>query len=69
FKHLTGEYATASSFALWLAAMILNIQQIPDTVLVKPAVLPATMNTVLICNHFLSRNYSFMLLKRTTTGC
>ncbi|MBN1665079.1 MAG: beta-ketoacyl synthase chain length factor [Deltaproteobacteria bacterium] len=69
FKHLTGEYATASSFALWLGAMILKTQQIPDAVLVKPAVLPATMNTVLICNHFLSRNYSFMLLERATTSC
>jgi 3-oxoacyl-[acyl-carrier-protein] synthase II len=69
FKHLTGEYTTAASFALWLGAMILKKQQIPDAVLVKPALRPKQMKTVLICNQFLARNYSFMLLESATTGC
>ncbi len=32
FKHLCGEYDTASSFALWLAAQVIHKQQIPDWV-------------------------------------
>jgi len=66
FKHLTGEYATAASFALWLGATILKKQRIPDSVLVTPALRLEEMKTVLICNQFLARNYSFMLLERAT---
>jgi 3-oxoacyl-[acyl-carrier-protein] synthase II len=64
FKHLTGEYATASSFALWLGAMILKHQQIPDIIQAKPATGFHRAKTVLVCNHFLARNYSFMLLEK-----
>ncbi len=66
FKHLTGEYATASSFALWLGAMILKKQDIPDAVIFKPAQRPERKETVLVCNHFLSRYYTFMVLDRVT---
>jgi 3-oxoacyl-[acyl-carrier-protein] synthase II len=64
FKHLSGEYATASSFALWLGAMILKRRQIPDSVREKPVLPVKKIDTILICNHFLARNYSFMLLDR-----
>jgi 3-oxoacyl-(acyl-carrier-protein) synthase len=64
FKHLTGEYATASSFALWLGAMILKNQTIPEAVLSSPAPLDHPLRTVLVCNHFFGRNYSFFLLTR-----
>jgi len=62
FKHLTGEYATASSFALWLGAMILKNQTIPQAVLATPIPPGRPLRTVLVCNHFLERNYSFFLL-------
>jgi 3-oxoacyl-[acyl-carrier-protein] synthase II len=62
FKHLTGEYATASSFAIWLGAMILKNRRIPEAVLMIPSSRSERMRTVLVCNHFLARNYSFMLL-------
>jgi len=64
FKHLTGEYATASSFALWLGAMILKHRRIPDAVRVRPAPVMNRAKTVLVCNHFLARNYSFLLLEK-----
>jgi 3-oxoacyl-[acyl-carrier-protein] synthase II len=64
FKHLTGEYATASSFALWLGAMILKHQEIPEAVLATPAPPRSHFRTVLVCNHFLGRNYSFFLLTK-----
>jgi 3-oxoacyl-(acyl-carrier-protein) synthase len=35
FKHLCGEYMTASSFGFWLAAKILLAQQVPETVILK----------------------------------
>jgi 3-oxoacyl-[acyl-carrier-protein] synthase II len=64
FKHLSGEYATAASFALWLGSMILKRRLIPDVVRAKPVHPVKKVDTVLICNHFLARNYSFMLLER-----
>jgi 3-oxoacyl-[acyl-carrier-protein] synthase II len=64
FKHLTGEYATASSFALWLGAMILKNQTIPEAVMATPTPHHSPFRTVLICNHFLGRNYSFFLLTK-----
>jgi 3-oxoacyl-(acyl-carrier-protein) synthase len=66
FKHLTGEYATASSFGLWLGAMILKNGRIPDAVLVDPLASPRRIKNVLFCNHFLARNYTFMLLESTS---
>jgi len=62
FKHLTGEYATASSFALWLGAEILKKQTIPQAVLATPIPTGCPLGTALVCNHFLGRNYSFFLL-------
>lgn len=35
FKHLCGEYMTASSFGFWLAAKILLSQQVPESVILK----------------------------------
>lgn len=67
FKHLTGEYATASSFALWLGAMILRRQHIPEAALAGPSLRPERMETVLVCNHFLSSYYTFMILDRMTS--
>ncbi|MFH1080431.1 MAG: beta-ketoacyl synthase chain length factor [Pseudomonadota bacterium] len=64
FKHLTGEYATASSFALWLGAMILKNQTIPEAVLASAALPHRPFRTFLVCNHFLGRNYSFFLLTK-----
>jgi 3-oxoacyl-(acyl-carrier-protein) synthase len=66
FKHLTGEYATASSFALWLGAMILKHQRIPDIVLANGAMQPQRKETVLVCNHFLASYYTLMLLDGVT---
>jgi 3-oxoacyl-(acyl-carrier-protein) synthase len=64
FKHLTGEYDTASSFGLWLSAKILKTQTIPDVVLAAPMPSKKPLETVLVCNHFLGKYYSFFLLTR-----
>lgn len=65
FKHLCGEYCTSVSFATWLGASILKRQFIP-TAIRRNAITPRSneINTILIVNHYLDRNYSFILLTR-----
>jgi 3-oxoacyl-(acyl-carrier-protein) synthase len=65
FKHLTGDYATASSFALWLGTMIIRHQYIPPVLITSfPKKVPPSIETVLIVNHFLGKSYSFILLTK-----
>lgn len=64
FKHLCGEYCTAGSFALWLAASILKRQQIPEIVKVHKEKNPKRLETILILNQYFGKSFSFILLKR-----
>jgi hypothetical protein len=64
FKHLCGEYCTASAFALWLGASMLRKQQIPDIVRTPFKSYPPRLKQILILNQYMGRNYSFMLLKK-----
>lgn len=61
FKHLSGEYPTASAFATWMGARILQLQQVPQGVLFSGNV-PAKIRKVLICNGYQGTHYSFILL-------
>lgn len=63
FKHLCGEYQTASSFAMWIAAMILKTQTVPSAVLIgenkhKP------VKNILIYNTFLNIDHSVFVLSQ-----
>jgi 3-oxoacyl-[acyl-carrier-protein] synthase II len=60
FKQLSGEYMTASSFALWLSAMVIRHQQIPDGVALRLCSRP--LNKVLICNKY-EDYYTLILLE------
>jgi 3-oxoacyl-[acyl-carrier-protein] synthase II len=62
FKHLCGEYCTATSFALWLAASILKKQTVPAVLSATPV--PQKVSTILVANQYLGNNYSLMLLSR-----
>ena len=62
FKHLSGDYATASSFGLWLGAKILHHQFIPDAVKINTAENPSSIRHILLLNHFWGKNCSVMLL-------
>jgi 3-oxoacyl-[acyl-carrier-protein] synthase II len=64
FKHLCGESCTASSFALWLGASILRHQQVPAAIKVHTEKHPAQLNTILIVNQYMNKNFSFFLLKQ-----
>jgi 3-oxoacyl-[acyl-carrier-protein] synthase II len=57
FKKLCGEYSTASSFALWLAAMALKKGFIPNDVKV------GSVKTILIYNQYFNQHHSLILLK------
>jgi 3-oxoacyl-[acyl-carrier-protein] synthase II len=61
FKHLCGEYHTASSFALWLAGNILRRNYIPEAVRLTP-VRTGLIKNILIYNHYRNRNHSLILL-------
>jgi 3-oxoacyl-(acyl-carrier-protein) synthase len=64
FKHLCGEYHTASSFATWLAAMAIKTQIVPEVVRFANHPAPARLDHVLIYNHFRENNHAFILLSR-----
>ncbi len=64
FKHLCGEYCSATSFALWLAASILKKQEVPEIVKVQKEKQPAQLKTVLIINQYMSKSFSFILLQQ-----
>lgn len=63
FKHLTGEYPTASGFALWLATRIFITQSIPENIIQKKRQRSAVRH-ILIINHYILNTVSFMLLSQ-----
>jgi 3-oxoacyl-[acyl-carrier-protein] synthase II len=62
FKHLCGEYDTASGFGLWLADFLFRKQQIPEGVIYKQGSAAAIKN-ILFYNVTITGNVSLMLLK------
>ncbi len=63
FKHLCGEYHTASAFGLWLAAKIIRHQRIPEVVKLnnfseKP------IRNILLYNHYQNINHSLLLIQQ-----
>lgn len=63
YKHMCGEFNTASSFGVWLAARILKLQHIPDVVKYN-AITSKAPSTILLYNQYRGENHSFVLLKK-----
>jgi Beta-ketoacyl synthase, N-terminal domain len=63
FKHMSGEYATSSAFALWLADEILRTQHIPKHML-KKDMNKKEIKTILIYNNYQGLQHGFMLLSK-----
>lgn len=63
FKHLSGEYATASSFALWVACYILQQQRVPGNLLKDPVEV-LKPKTILLYNNYKGLQHSFMLIRK-----
>lgn len=64
FKHLSGEYATASSFAIWLACQLLQQQPMPAHIWKKPAK-TTSPKTILLYNNYKGLQHSFILLRKS----
>ncbi len=63
FKHMCGEYATATGWALWLACYVLGSGQLPAHMIKKPGA-SSTIKTILIYNNYKGRQHSFMLIRK-----
>jgi 3-oxoacyl-(acyl-carrier-protein) synthase len=61
YKHLCGEYHTASGFALWLAANILKRQTVPEIIRINDHHWEPIRN-ILIYNQYYNVNHSLMLV-------
>jgi hypothetical protein len=61
FKHLCGEYPTASAFATWLAARLLREGRIPEIVFEKNA--ERSLRNILIFNSYFEKYHSLLLLR------
>ncbi len=61
FKHFSGEYDTASGFALWAACKIFKSGKVPEKMkLNKKSV--SKIKNILIYNQYLGKNHSLILL-------
>ncbi|MFT4094706.1 MAG: beta-ketoacyl synthase chain length factor [Niabella sp.] len=63
FKHLTGEYPTAVSFALWLACQALQNQALSHS-LYKTNVTPGKMEHIIIYNQYQGKQHSFIFVSK-----
>ncbi|MEI6883191.1 MAG: beta-ketoacyl synthase N-terminal-like domain-containing protein [Bacteroidota bacterium] len=63
YKHLCGEFHTVSGFAMYTGANILKRQKLPASLKVLPLA-PEKLNNILIHNHFMNTDHSFILLRR-----
>lgn len=61
YKHLCGEYPTATSFALWLAIQLISTRQMPQVISNQPLGSPA--KRILIYNHNHFKYHSLLLVK------
>ncbi|MBL4625692.1 MAG: beta-ketoacyl synthase chain length factor [Flavobacteriales bacterium] len=62
FKHLCGQFDTATAFGTWLAAKMLKTQSIPGVVKMNEA--SRIPGKVLVINHHNNENYSLQLLSK-----
>ena len=63
FKQLTGEYATTSGFAVWLAAHIFKTGEVPEEIIYRKNDVSSIKN-VLIVNHYITGSTSLILLNQ-----
>ncbi len=61
FKHLCGEFYTASAFAFWLGVTMISNQKIPDVIMLNACQIKK-INKILIYNHFRNTEHALMLL-------
>ena len=63
FKHLCGDYYTAGSFGLWVAAQICKRQEAPAILMLDGASPKKPIKNILLYNHYRNINHSFYLIQ------
>ncbi len=63
YKHLVGEFHTATGFAFWLATNAIKFNKTPDFISLLN-IKPKKINKVLIYNHYFNINHSIFLLSK-----
>ncbi len=63
YKHLTGNYDTASGFGLWLGSKIFEYGKVPEQIKTKPTT-TRKLNHILVHNYSQDQGHSFMLLSK-----
>lgn len=63
FKHLSGEFYTATGFAFWLGTKIIKTQTIPTAIKLNDLEVP-NPKTILIYNQYRGENHSLVLLRK-----
>lgn len=63
FKHLSGEYETSASFAVWLAANIIKYQKVPQSTVINSQQSKSHKN-ILIFNNYQNINHSFIIISQ-----
>lgn len=63
YKHLSGEFNTASSFGFWLGARIIKSQSMPKIVKLNKTE-TSQFKTILLYNQYRGKNHSFTVLKQ-----
>jgi hypothetical protein len=66
FKHLCGEYCTASAFGFWLATEILRRKTIPEIAIKRPG--RSSCECVLLYNNYRGLQHAFILLRAVSSG-
>ncbi|MDB2606335.1 beta-ketoacyl synthase chain length factor [Zobellia sp.] len=63
YKHLSGEFDTATGFGFWLANKILKTQNVPDVVKLN-SIEASSIQTILIYNQYRGENHSLTLIRK-----
>lgn len=63
YKHLSGEFDTASGFAFWLGAKVLKTQSVPHVVKLNDLEV-SSPQTILLYNQYRGENHSLVLLQK-----
>jgi 3-oxoacyl-[acyl-carrier-protein] synthase II len=61
YKHLSGDYPTSVSYALWLASNILKTNTVP-AIVVDSKIASTSLKKILIYNHYQNSYHSLMLV-------
>ncbi len=63
YKHLSGEFNTASGFSIFMACHILKKQEIPEVMMIN-SVEKSQMKNILLYNHLAGTDHSLVLLDK-----